>query len=278
MRLSLWLFFTNLLPSSRSFVEKHVIDRLSSSTNAIFTQKPLDTILSTFKNAGIDGIELSMPTTVTDSQLLEVKQLLLRQKLPVLSIHQPLRNVFELSLQTAESLCKIANFYNCKVVVLHSDSIGSDFLNKHYISQLKRLEKKYSISFCIENMPYSPFSFFKRYTWEQHEFSKRMKELDLCITFDTTHLGQVNGDMLQFYEDNKKRINNIHLSDYKKHFINRYLLMTGYTHLPFGKGRLPIKELLSRLKKDKYKGLITLEINSSLKELIGSIEKVRKLI
>ena len=99
-----------------------------------------------------------------------------------------------------------------------------------------------------------------------------MKENEFFVTFDTTHMAHSGGDIVTFFKHNKDRIVNIHLSDYKSNMLNSSLRPLRFKHLPLGEGELPIEEFIKLLRKENYKGLLTMEINT---DLAGMCESAR---
>jgi sugar phosphate isomerase/epimerase len=102
----------------------------------------------------------------------------------------------------------------------------------------------------------------------QYNWKKRMAYLDYlsrltnyaqtrgcCVTFDTCHAGAGHEDILQDYERVKPLLRNVHLSD----LIWRNGLPR--THVTPGDGALPLRELLARLARDDYDGLVTVELH-----------------
>ena len=105
-----------------------------------------------------------------------------------------------------------------------------------------------------------------------------MAENNFDITLDTTHLAHSGGDIIEFFEKNKERIINIHLSDYRPHLLNGSLRPFRYKHLPLGKGVLPIEEFIKLLKKENYSGLLTMEIHTDLHGMCESAEKITSIV
>ena len=116
------------------------------------------------------------------------------------------------------------------------------------------------------------------YTWNAEAFTKLLETAGLSMTFDITHLAQVGEDITEFYRKNKERVINIHLSDFKKSWLNTNIHFPDHMHLSLGQGELPIEEFLKTLKKENYKGLITMEINSNLEGLCKSANLIKKVI
>jgi len=276
MKISLYVSSSDLISEKETATEK--INRLidNDEKHELFRTKSTNHILKTLKKAGVDGIELLATKSLTDTNIEKIKNLVKKHGLSVFSIHQSTDNFSFISLSQIEKLCKIAKRFSAKVIVLHSDTIGDNLFDLNFISKLKNLQKKYNLKFGIENMPKSPFSLLKTYTYNPEEFSLLINKAGLFMTLDTTHLGQVNGDICQFYKDNHKKIVNIHLSDYRNNWLNKIFLLANDTHLPLTKGELPITKFLKILKQKRYAGSITMEINGNLNNLCKSAEIIKK--
>ncbi|GEM_PF-5833137 len=67
---------------------------------------------------------------------------------------------------------------------------------------------------------------------------------------DASHVASWNYNVVDFFRKYHKNINLLHLSD----------ASVRKQHLPFGKGKLPFKELFKEIKKSKYKGTVIFEI------------------
>jgi len=278
MKISLYVSSSDLILEEETLTEKlnRIID--NDEKHNLFRTKDANHVLKSLKKAGVNSLELLATKSLTDSNIKKIKQLARKCKLNIASIHQSVDNFNYISLVQIEKLCKIAKKFSTSVVVLHSDALGDNLFDKKFISELKKLQKKYNLKFGIENMPKSPFSLLKTYTYNPEEFSLLINKAGLFITLDTTHLGQVQADICKFYEKNKKKIVNVHLSNYKESFLNRLLLLANDTHLPLMKGELPILKFLKLLKKEKYKGLITMEINAGLGKLCKSAEIIKNAL
>lgn len=276
MKLSVWVFLSDLLPNKKTVFERYVIEKFIRKS--VFSKNNLFDILTSLKKSGVDGIELAVSPNVTSDDIQKAKPLLKETDMSVLSIHQSLTQFFGISIKHVKKLCKIANCFGAKVIVLHANVIGRKLFDKKYIYSLKALEKLYDVKISIENSPLSFLTIFKTYSWKEKEFSELMEHRGLNITFDTTHLAQTAKEIISFYKKNKDKIINIHLSDYKINLINRMLLLANDTHLPLGKGELPIEEFLQVLNEDSYNGLITMEINGTLEELCESARFVKNSV
>lgn len=273
MKLSAWVSAGDLIPQKKTLFERLIIGKFVYQS--IFYQKNPRDILLLLKKSGVDGIELLITSNTNDKDLGKISKMIKELNLNIFSIHQPLSTIFNISILEINNLCRIAKKMSAKIVVLHINVIGKQIFDKKYIIKLKELEKDYNIKIGIENSPKSILTFFNRYYYQKEKFIKLINGNNLNITFDVTHLAQVGGNIVSFYQENKNRIVNIHLSDYKKNLKNKILLMGTDTHLPIGKGTLPIKDFLQTLKKNNYNGVITMEINGNLEEISHSARFIK---
>lgn len=278
MKICLYVHFFDLFPTKKTLVDR--LNRLidADPKHQMYETQSTDHILKSLKESGVDGLELLVPNLLTDKNILEIKKIIKKHQLPVFSIHQSNSSITNISLSEIQRLCEIANVFSAEVITLHSDTLGSSLFNKDFIIKLKKLQEKHKLRFGIENMPKSPASIFKTYSYDPKEFSSVVNNAGLFMTLDTTHLGQVNSDICSFYKENKEKIVDIHISDYKKSWLNRTLLLLNKTHLPLGKGELPITKFLNILKKENYQGIITMEINADLNGLCQNAAMIKKAL
>lgn len=270
MRTSILLFLTDIMPQRRRLFNKIV-------KNKLFDNKfSADKIFAQLKESGIDGIELLLPSFVTSEDLREVKKIVDANNIKVLSVHQALRFFTRTRLSEIKQLFETAKLFSSKVIVLHMNSAGSQLFNKKYLQAIHALEAEYDIKIGFENREKYLGSVLNDFGWDEKKFGELMKKEDLFITLDICHMGQSGGDIINFFRKHKERIINVHVSDYKSHIFNSSLRPIRYKHLPLGKGTLPIMEFLETLKKEKYNGLLTLEINTDMKELIESAKILKQ--
>lgn len=277
MKICLFVWVSQLLSTKKTLIQKLNNFIHFDPKHRMFETLSVDIILKSIKEAGADGLELIIPPIFTDGDFKNVKNILDKQDLKVFSIHQSDDSAFGIELTEIERLCVIANKFSAKTITLHIDSLKKRIFDDKFIEELKRLQEKHKISFGIENMPKSPFTFAKTYTYKGDEFSSAINKTGLAMTLDTTHLGQVNEDICDFYIKNKNKIIDIHLSDYKATWLNKKLLLANDTHLPLGKGELPITKFLNILKTENYQGIITMEINADLEGLCRSAKLINSL-
>ncbi|MFH0773046.1 MAG: sugar phosphate isomerase/epimerase family protein [bacterium] len=274
MKIATWISVSDLVPIPQTNFEK--IIQIFDKKTKFFRSLSLDFIFSSLKQAGVDGLELLIPKHTSDNDICKVRKILDKYRFPVLSIHQSLSNKKPFSLKEVEKLCRFADYFSSSVIVLHSTTLGNSLKDKSFINSLKILQKQYKIKFGIENM--SRFCFgSKTFTHDAKEFSQTISDTGLYITFDTTHMGQAGGDIVEFYLSNKERIINIHISDYKNTWINKNVIPQIYSHLPLGQGELPLEKFLRIIKKEKYNSFITMEINSKLNDICDCARFIKSL-
>ncbi len=111
---------------------------------------------------------------------------------------------------------------------------------------LAKFEAEMGITVAVENMPRTQFiggkvNFFR---------CNNLAELGRFphLTLDTTHVGTWGMDLLAVYERLRERVAHVHLSNFD-----------GREHRSPPDGRLPLAELLHRLARDDYLGVITVE-------------------
>lgn len=269
MKTSILLFLTDILPHKRKLLNKLV-------KNKLFDNLSQDEVFGNLKKHGIDGIELLLPSFPISSQdLEELKSVTRKSDIEILSVHQALRFLTKTRLSEIKYILEIANALSAKVVVLHMSSVGKQIFDQEYITTLHKLEKEYGIKIGFENQEKHAGSARKSYSWGEEKFAELMTESNFSITYDVCHMAQAGGNIIEFFKKNKKRIVNVHLSDYKSHYLNSSLRPIRYKHLPLGRGDLPIGEFLDTLRNEKYEGLLTLETNTSYQELIDSADMIR---
>jgi sugar phosphate isomerase/epimerase len=263
-----------LLNTKKTLMQKLNNVLVPDPKHKMFATLSVDQILKSIKAAGADGLELIIPPVFTDDNFKAIKRIIDRHNLKIYNIHQSDDSALSIGLTEIERLSAIANKFQSDNVTLHISSLKEGIFDDKFIKELKKLQKKYNIKFGIENMPKSPFT-LKTYMYKEREFASTVNKTGLAMTLDTTHVGQVNENLCDFYEKNKDKIINIHLSDYKKTWLNSKLLLGNDTHLPIGKGELPIIQLLKLLKKENYQGVITMEINGDLETLCQNTRLIK---
>jgi len=271
MKTSISLFLSDILPHRKNLIHKIVKAK-------VFKNQTAGSLFTYLKKIGLDGFELLLPLYAipTDEDILEIKRLTKKYNFPALSVHQSLRFLTATKINEIARLFEIAHMLNVKVVVLHMNSAKGQIFDKEYILALHDLEKKYKIRATFENMEKHIQSYLYPHRWHDGEFSDLVKKTDFHITFDIVHLAHSGGDILNFFENNKERILNVNLSDYRRHLLNSSLRPMRFKHMPLGDGELPIEKFITLLISQKYSGLLTLEVNSDINGIEKSISLVNQ--
>ena len=240
MKTSISLFLSDILPHKKKLIHKIVKAK-------IFTNQTTESILTHLRKLGLDGFELLLPlySLPTDDDILEVKRLAQKHLFPVLSVHQSLRLLSATKINEIKRLFEIAHMLGANVVVLHMNSAKGQIFDKDYVEILHDLEIQYGVKATFENMEKHIESYFHAHRWHADKFQVLVEKTNFHITFDIVHLAHSGGDILKFYSDNKKRILNVHLSDYKKHLLNTSLRPMRFKHMPLGDGELPIESFIT---------------------------------
>jgi len=267
MKISAIFFLTDILPHKRKLYHKIV-------KNKIFEGFSIKEAFARLRKTGVEGVELLLPSfaKIVDDDIIEVKNVLTENQMQILSVHQVIRFFTKTHIDEIKRLFHIAKTLEAKIVVLHMSSIGKQVFDKEYVEAIHDLQNKYGIKAGFENRERVVGGLSKKHGWHGDTFSELMKKNDFYITFDTTHLAQTGGDIVKFFNKNKDRIINIHLSDYRHHFLNTTLRPMRYKHLPLGKGDLPIEKFLKQVKNANYQGLITMEIHTDLQGICESAQ------
>lgn len=273
MKTSIVLFLSDILPHRKRAYHKIV-------KNKIFQDKKTGDIFIELKKLGIDGFELMLPqyADTTNKDIREIEELTKQYKFPVLSVHQALRFLTATKIKEIIRLFEVAHLLRAKVIVLHMNSARKQIFDEKYIQELHALEKKYKITVTFENMEKHAESYFHAHRWHPVKFAHLVKKTGFHITLDTVHLAHSGGDILHFYKENMERISNIHLSDYRFHPLNSSLRPMRYKHMPLGNGELPISRFMAQLQKEKYKGLVTLELYCDMKGVEQSMAVINQSV
>lgn len=269
MKTSVSLFLSDILPHRRKMFHKIV-------KNEIFDGYTIDDGLMHLKKAGVDGVEicLSQYYETTDQDIQEVKDVLKKHKVPVLSVHQALRFFTSTKIPEITRLFQIADMLSVRLVVLHMNSAQKQIFDPKYIQALHDLEDAYGIKVTFENMEKHIGSLFYEHRWHDVKFSDLVYKTDFHITLDVVHLAHSGGDIIEFFREHKERIINIHLSDYRKHIFNNNIRPMRYKHMPLGAGELPIQAFLELLHKEHYAGLVTMEIHGDLQDICNGAKAI----
>ena len=187
----------------------------------------------------------------SEEQIKRIKEELEKKEIKVIAIDTPIgkkKNSFNYAenKKILDKYVEIANIFETKYLRIFSD-IGkrAEFESiKEVIEEMAKIAHKNKLELLIEN---------ERNTYaEDISTCERLieNEKNVYILYDIENAYSRGYNVLKEYEKNKSKIKYIHIRDYNEK-TKKYVY--------FGEGTIPILELLKRLKRDNYDGIISLE-------------------
>ncbi len=252
---------------------------IALSTGSLYTYG-LARVVGLAAEAGFDGVELMVDRPWDARQPAYVRQLAGRAGLPILAVHSPfVPDVPGWPLDEIgrlESSCALARCLGAGLVVAHLPHRFCAVRVEMYGLQarprllplplprrgpyraflsngLAAFEAEQRVRIGVENMPSRRLAGrrLNLYAMNDVETLAGLPHL----TLDTTHVGTWGLDLLAVYERLQERIVHVHLSNYD-----------GQEHRLPDRGHLPLAELLRRLARDRYEGVVTLELGPDVLE------------
>lgn len=251
---------------------------LALSTGSLYNYG-LERAFALAAEAGFEGVEVLIDERWDTRQADFLHGLEERYKLPITSLHSPFAWRMDGweggQLPRLQKSVTLAQALGAKVVVAHlpfrwhEALILSSLLPRRgylpipawpreaaflrwLLTDLPAYEEETGVAIGMENLPCKRWG-----PWRLNPYRlnpTRLSDLPTLarlphLTMDTTHLGTWDIDVLAAYEQMKGRLVNIHLSNYN-----------GQEHrLPWD-GKLPLAQLLGYLRRDGYKGQVTVEL------------------
>jgi sugar phosphate isomerase/epimerase len=254
--------------------------QISFSTGT-FYHRGLKYSLDLAHEAGYDGVELALGLEYSFGGIRRLQRVAEGHSVPVLSVHPPFRSLpgwprqMSLSIRYLAEVTEALGVANC---VLHVPGFYSRTSPRaeRFILALREAQRVTggTLRIGLENNQYN--------TRMQHYLVDDLRALvDFAqdcgcgVTFDTCHAGASGEDILACYEIVRPVLYNVHLNDLE--FRNG----VPHTHIPPGKGQLPLDRFLGLLAGDGYDGLITLEMSPIQVGLVGRgrhLEELRRAI
>jgi sugar phosphate isomerase/epimerase len=241
------------------------------STGSLYTYG-VHRVFELAKEVGFDGLEVLVDRRPDTFQPHYLHRLVREQGLPVLALHSPFNPAASWragNLACMRRTVALAQELGIGLVIVHLPRRishitlqflwrkgrravlpvpwGSDREWLGFIQDgLTQLEEATGVTIAVENMPVRRFGPFRL----NNCWLNTAQEMEVIphVTLDTTHVGTWGHDLLAFYERLKRRIVHVHLSNFN-----------GEEHRLVEDGHLPLAELLERLGRDGYEGLVTLE-------------------
>jgi sugar phosphate isomerase/epimerase len=244
--------------------------RISLSTASLYLY-PLRHVFALAKDTGYEGLEVALSPEILARGSDYVRRLSREYGLPVLTLHPPMipapwwRDHHKLLPQ----MIPMARDLDCEFVVIHVPKAESltEGVGREYVRAVQDCVKELrgpSPRLCVENQAVFRLS-DRRYVLSTpvrlHRFAE---EYDVALTLDTAHAGSFPYDLLEAYETLGSRLVNVHLSDFRQNLsIPSWFNLHSYFkhHQVPGDADLPLLPLLRRLRRDSYRGLITIEVS-----------------
>jgi sugar phosphate isomerase/epimerase len=217
---------------------------------------PVESLFKGIKETGADGIELVIGVKSRWSYRL-ISSYSERYQLPVRSVHQHIWS--GLGVWLDEGVFRIAKALRAEGVVVHprlSTPLDSKDMVQ-YFEQLARWQQKYDVRVMLENRePQSRYWILDRIWPPVKEATRLIRIYDIAqrynfaITYDTSHARLANPPESPEFRKLYPLIGNIHLSSYAGKI----------DHLPLTTGVFDSQSFLAYLRKKRYQGLLTLEV------------------
>ncbi len=240
---------------------------LSFSTGTLY-HFPLDTTFRLVRQAGFDGVELVLGPEVIVRGAGHVRRLSRKYALPVLSVHPPIVPYPGQGhpARLLPQLIPLAEQVDCDLIVLHTPKTESvdDPRWQEFVAAVLRERAGTGIRVSLENGGIFRDGDKRYVLHDSHRLRAFADRHDLPLTFDTSHAGTGDRDLIESYEAVCGRVVNVHLSDLAHHplFPDWPPLYTFFRHhqLP-GEGILPLAEFVRVLVASDYSGPLTLEVS-----------------
>ncbi len=243
-----------------------------------FYHRGLGYSLALAREAGYDGVELAMGPEFRFTGVEGLRSIALHYPVPILSVHPPfipLPGWPRFSDQRIPYLARVAQALGIQNMVVHNPPFSSPTSPNaaRFISGLQeaqRIAGGDTLRIGLENNQVADQS--KRYFLDDLQVLAGFALEHGCgVTFDTCHAAANGQDILECYEIVRPVLYNVHLNDIV------YRNGKPHTHIPPGKGQLPLDRFLGLLVRDHYDGLVTLEMHPSRLGLVGHNRHLKTL-
>jgi sugar phosphate isomerase/epimerase len=240
---------------------------LSFSTGTLYHFR-LNTTFRLVSEAGFDGVELVLGPEVMLRGASHVRQLSQRYGLPILSIHPPIVRYPGQGhpAHLLPQLIALAEKVNCDLIVLHTPKTArvEDARWQLFRQVLLHERAGTGVRVSLENGGIFRSSDRRYLLHDLRRLRAFADRHDLPLTFDTSHAGTSDRELIEAYAAVNGRVVNVHLSDLaqKPLFPDWPPLYTFFRHhqLP-GDGVLPLAEFVCVLVASGYSGPVTLEVS-----------------
>src|SRR5215469_1307227 len=251
--------------------------RITFSTGT-FYHRGLGYSLALAREAGYDGVELAIGPEYRFSGVDGLRHIALHYPVPILSVHPPfipLPGWPRYSDERIPYLAQVTQALGIEDMVVHNPPFFSPTSPNavRFISGLEeaqRITGDNTLRIGLENTQIAPGG--RRYFLDNlHALAEFASAHGCGVTFDTCHAAANGQDILDCYEIVRPVLYNVHLND----LVHRN--RKPRTHIPPGKGQLPLEPFLGLLAGDHYDGLVTLEMHPRWLGLVGRSRHLQTL-
>ena len=234
--------------------------RISFSTGT-FYHRPLSYSLELAREVGFDGVEVVLGVGYLLRGVEPLRQALLESGIPALSVHPPFFSLPGWPRDPRASIpraVKAARELEAGLCVAHTIFLRDPRSPRGRVYE-RALASGVSVGQgeVIIGVESNQYDYRQRrfYLDDLRRLTEYAQERNCAITFDTCHAGANGEDLLEDYEIIRPILRNVHLSDVTRRAGDLR------THVLPGQGDLPLRPFLAALARDKYSGLITMEIH-----------------
>lgn len=252
-------------------------NRILLGTGSLFNYG-LNRTFELAKKAGYFGVELVIDDCWDKRQPTYIKRLTREYKLKIPSVHSAMEFAGcwggDPKVRLKKSI-EIAKEVKAEIIVFHPH----DYLDESFYSWVKKNKE------AIIKMAKPLRVAFENSTSRRPNHTIRSFGQFPTLVFDTSHFGTTRGDLLKALDKIISKLIHVHISDsdLRRRPDNPKLIAD--CHLMPGKGKLPLKEFLKRLKELKYQGYIVIELvpesvsaGESDDKVISNLKKARLFV
>ncbi len=237
-------------------------------TTDSFAGYGLDHTFKLVKRAGLDGIEVVIRRGEFDTQNADyLKELSERHNLPIVALSTQV----EMNAKKAQRAIILAEQVGIPLVTLTPPGIF-DFNYKKWLKEAApSLRKRKDVKIAIVNPPAKMvFGIFPKYAFND---IYELKQFD-NIAFDTSNIVGRTEPLLEIYSILKSKICHVHLSNVKHE----------QTHTLLVDGSIPLESFLTRLAREKFKGILALKFSPKVfgtgnnEKILANLESCKKFV
>jgi len=213
------------------------------------------------KKAGFKQIELIIDDSLDTRDAKYIKKLERRFDLKVVSVHSAMEFVYSWGdwKNRLEKSIKLAKELKAKYLIVHSWQYSDSEFVMWLIKNQKRVYKSAKPVRVVTENATKRDDFTSGNSINPSYHFDVMEQFD-SINFDLSHCATAEIDILEYFEKIKDKVNHIHFSDsdFRAHPTKKGNIED--CHLVPGKGKLPLKKFLKKLKTENYTGPISIEL------------------